>query len=254
MWRRWGLIVALLVVGTGLLLAGWASTDYLQTVFANVGTAVLLVLPILLIERAIGGRIGRVEAKADLTAKDVETVRQEVGRTVTRLDELTAATEARIAADARADDALRQSVEDEASCANVLRALRRAVEIGAISDGGVRVEVPNIYERVRFLPGPADCLGVVVERIDGEELARFEWCNDEPPDALMHRVAQGLQRHNVYPGDRSFDASGMFEQLLRTLMIGIEHHRSGGALDLAPLVEIHRGGQWGDHVVRRAVS
>lgn len=245
-------------VGLLMVLGGGVAEGYPQAVLLEVGAAFLLVVPVLLFEQYVSSRLSEVQARTEQAVQDltesfgaeIETVREELSRTSARLDEINDLTRNRIQRDAVADDAAIEAFEEHPSQERAVALLHRALEIGAITEHGVRVQLPELWERLRFAAKTAydeslqKYLPVVLESLDGTRIAGLKWTEGEPPDEFMHRVAGELQRIGLFPGLGAFDATAIFRQLLHTLRLGISMRRHGSTVVGSPLVELPLDGQW----------
>jgi hypothetical protein len=109
--------------------------------------------------------------------------------------------------------------------------------------------LPESDLRLRFSPRPpgddSDDGGevrLVIEEADGTPLgSETSWSAREPADAVLTRLATGLQRVGRYPGERSFDARAVFECLVRSLKLAVASRSEGRDRDLGRLTELAYG-------------
>lgn len=265
---KWAMVG--LVVGGGAFIA-WGSSqqDYLQSALLEIGAALILVVPLLFLERLMESRLSRLreasEEKIETVRAEVENVRQGVQEARTQIRELGQATASRIAA-MRDDDAdAVRAVRDDVTEGNVWNLLHRAQDRETLDRRGVRVRVPGSAFRLRFRAVPAagtagGSVAIEVEDRNGDPAsAAEEWSPAEPADMALAALVAELQRTGGYPG--SFDAEAIFERLadaLETVLNLRSAGRKGGPL--GRLIEID--GPWAitdrglEHLTdsRRAIS
>lgn len=231
-------------LGVAAVIAGGQIEDgYLQSAFLEIGAALLLAAPLFLLERLLEARVSRAQEAAATALRDVAEVREEARRTSERLDDLTSQTRAEVGSlatqDAELYDALRADVT-----ANTLRnLLQRGQQLRAIAEAGIRVQVPLMFDRLRFAPAQDGEVLVAHEEIDGEVVSVLTWGVDERASQLLGRIAVELQRSNRFPGEDPFDGAEIVKELLRTVQVPIDARRRGSVLDLSPIVELC-GDQW----------
>ena len=144
----------------------WMSRVYLQSAFLEVGAALLLAAPLILVERLVDQRLKTVET-------GVQNVAEKVNRTQTKIDELGQETRSRIAAARQSDTELLEELETSPSERTVWNALQRAQEFAAVDHDGVRVRIPDASLRIRFnvTPGDAMTAGPVEISVEDSERA-----------------------------------------------------------------------------------
>ena len=242
--------IALLLLSGGLLVTIGAVLDktsgYLAAVLLEIGAALFLAVPLILLEQLLSLKIKESEANVQ---DQLEVVAEDVHRAQTRIDLLGDETLHEIAA-ARASDAeMVERLRADSSESNVWRALHRVQELLAVDDAGVRVRVPGASLRMRFKarPGDATAAGPVdisVEDRDGKKITGFEsWSPDESAVDALVSLAQDLWRQGAYPNDERFDATEIFQSLadvLGTVLHVWTSGRPGG--QLGRVIELH--GPW----------
>jgi hypothetical protein len=242
--RPWLVSAGLVGVGIGMMLAGWRSQGYASATWLQVGSAFLLVAPLYYLTRLLGQQVQRVQQSTAQVANRVEHAEA----TLARLEDLTARTEEQAVALTEADQRAVDVFENEFGWRAVHDLLARGRKLDAIAIGGVRVRVPHMWERVRFVPPPGEGstpderLRIVVEGLGGDEKGLVEWRDGEPAEAMTQRLVEELQRIDRFPAG-GFDVTAMLRQLLTTVEIAVRNRREGLGLDLAPLVEVF-GTQW----------
>jgi hypothetical protein len=263
------------VFGVGLLIAGGAlpSGSYLIGVIQNIGVALLLLVPLLLIQRAVVEQLDQVEENTRLAVEDLSDqvleVREQVERTTARLDELSGATLDAVQEGRRRDQDLFKAFEENPTLATLRPLLDRADDLNAISASGVRVAIPGTPLRMRLRTRDIGAqfakalaatdhvpFAVRLEHSDGELLEHIQWWPAQDAAQFATSVADALQRRNAYPGDTAFDATELFKRLLETLRIGIEARTRARPIvgRVPPIIEMTRPnclqsfavvGEWG---------
>lgn len=249
---RWRLAAALTAVGlVALFLAALLQDNsYWSSVLIEVGAAIMLLAPLLLIEQ-------RFEQRQQQLLERVEDIAQQVQQTRIRLDQLDEATQVRIEQATRDDEALFRSFEESQRFGTASYLMQRALELNAITPDGVRVAIPG-HElrplatlRLRFRLANDDLISVSVEDRNGRTVLhrsgaikdnRALWDKAKTVDALMSDVVVRLQAIGVYsPG--AFRPEAVMRDFLETLQLGIESRTAVVPLKIhEPLIERLRGG------------
>jgi hypothetical protein len=254
---KW-IMLALVIGGAAMVFWGSREDSYFAAALLEIGAALFLGIPLLLLERVMNTRMSEVQRAAKAAQESihsvetkVQTVQQDVKEARTAIDELGRATAERISA-ARAEDSRAiQALRHDPSETNVWGLLNRAQDLEALDPLGVRVSLPGTPFRVRFGALPPDpaarraaVVRLAVETPDGDELAADEeWSAAEPAADALTRLARELQRAGKYPGDARFDATLLFERLASTLETVLAL-RTGGrrGAQLGAVVELI--GEW----------
>jgi hypothetical protein len=228
---KW-VMLALFVLGAGLITLGAFEGHYLQSVLLEIGAALLLVAPFIFLERVTTSRISEVRSEVAGVQKDVQ-------RAQTRIEDVGRATAALITAERKAETDALEALRFDPSEEKVWQALHKALEEGAIDPRGVRVRLPD-GDRVRFTPladsdGGAGTVAVALENRSGDQLpgtSTVKWRSEEP-------AALPLARLGKYREVESFDATSIFNDLVNTLEVvlssrvrGREGRPLGSALEL----------------------
>jgi hypothetical protein len=245
-------VIGLLVIAVGWAVQGntidihGAAHTFLPGLLANIGTALLLGVFFLLIQRSLSAQIRQVDATTQSVEQQVRDVRQEVADTVSRLDDLTGETAELLQATRDTDTAIADAVEQTASFDAVAQLLRRGRELGAISSYGPRVAMPH-GERLRFRQVYEDgdesrpMIWVAQESPSGvDREIRAIWSAGEGFPAVMVGLAEEMKKRNAYPGDSVFDSTGLLRRLIETVSLGIgsREHARGDMQNLGPIIEI----------------
>jgi hypothetical protein len=234
---KW-VMLALLIIGAGLVTGGAFQDRYAASVLLEIGAALFLVVPFIFLERLTGSRITAFREATEESIQKVKSevvgVRKDVQRAQMRIDNLGEATIAQIDEDRKAEAEEIEALLDDLSEENVWRALHRAQENGAIDHWGVRVALSDGV-RVLFRPLPegddgerAICLAL--EDTSGEQLRNSRSVRWSPEDS----AAQALARLGKYRPSGSFDAQSVFRRLVETLKVVLASERGG----LGPAVEL----------------
>lgn len=239
--RRFNVVTWAALLGASgavlVILGASQDDDYGGAVLLEIGAALFLAIPFVLLE--------------DVIDKAETSLRQDVNEARTQIGELGEATAARLAAARHADSEAARALREDATEPNTWMLLRRAHDLASLDPRGVRVSLPDSSLRIRFTAERASAddqgAGVVllaVEEADGERLAGSEmWSPQEPADEALTRLADELQRAGRYPGDGSWDADAIFDTLANTLE-RVVNMRTGGleGAHLAPVIEVE--GEW----------
>jgi hypothetical protein len=198
----------------------------------EVGAALFLAVPLILLERVLGERIKNVDAK-------VQNVAQTVSRAQTTIDEISEETRSRIT-EARAGDAeLLEQLNHDPPERTVWDGLHRIAQLSMLDPAGLRVQIPTSELRTRFRPDSAGPVRISVEDRDGTPITGDgSWIPDDAGEVLAE-LATSFQLA-PYAVDIEDHATEIFEELaatLKTLLRLRIDGRPGGPLDR--LVELH---------------
>lgn len=269
--RSWVFGAAVAVAGGVVLYLGSRIDGYAVGVLQNVGVALVLFPLLILAERAFEKLLARtVEAvRADVEGR-VGEIREEV---TAALDQLSQATQDQLR-QARDDDeqSLRRFTE-KSNAADLSALFRRAAELDAISQHGVRVRIPGTVRtpnvanlsrlfrralanaselRLRFQSAAlmpiapaqgvelsAEAFLVETETADGRKIGQpMVWEPEQAAPVFARRLAEKLTQHD-YPGGDAFDASAVFGHLRDTLALGIRARTGAAGWDrqVGPILE-----------------
>lgn len=250
------LVAALtLLIGTGLIFGGseLQHKHYMSSLLLQAGLAVLLVLPLLLLERLFEYRVAESEIKTARevggVARDIEAVSAQLTETRQSLADLKTETSERLKQAADAQTALIDDARAEPTFSNIRELFQVAEGLRAISEHGLRVTVPGQWERLRFrslstAPSAAretaePVFFLVVEDTAGKSIgvqtARSP--GESPSDALV-AIAEAWKRVGSYPGDAAINAERIFGGLVKSLGVTIKSRQIGGDNQLSPLIEL----------------
>lgn len=221
------------VGGLGALIAALWLTDaglgeWAAGVLVNLGAAVLLVVPLYLLNRRLDARIEnvRAETKASVEALTdrVSTVEHEVGL---RIDDVAASVSKRLAEERVQDLAAFDSLVEMPTWQTVREALRRADALGLISrERGPRVCVSEewrVFLRIDFqsrytveVGGPDGYITLTIESFDGGKIDQITWERGENFEEVMVRVGRAVQR---LTSGTNWDIRAFFNELRDALAV-----------------------------------
>ncbi|WP_433332940.1 hypothetical protein [Spirillospora sp. CA-294931] len=216
------------ILGVILVAVGWIidGANYIPGLLLEAGTTLMLLVPVVVLGLAIESRVRRTE--------------QRILETAARLDALSAATRERMIEHHRHREELFGHAARAPDRQLIQTLLSDALQIQAISEIGVRVQIPHTPVRARFLPcSPNQAeLRIRIEEPEGAELAELGWAATEPADVFSHRLADQLRSCQNYPGEAAFDPSVIFMRLINTLHTAVTSRTGDRPHDLGPLIEI----------------
>ena len=248
--------VAVVAIGAGLIAAGWLldSHDYSSSLLRESGILVLFVLPLLWVEHLFERRI---EASEKQTRREVGEVAQDLTAVSARVSEarqslsdLQEQTSSRLQAAADAEAALTVEAREQPSFDTINKLFRRADELHAISEHGLRVGLPHLWERLRFQSlnvvasvasgEPSQpVLVLTVEDTAGKSIGvKAVWEPQQSPDDALLALAAAWKPVAGYPGDSVFDAEWIFGRLIDSVDLAIRSRRMSGDGQLSPLIEL----------------
>jgi len=244
--RRWLIPLAAVALGGIMMLAG-ALVDgaYASGVWLQLGAAVAAFGPLYWLQWLTEKGVTEVRRQAQETRSTVEHLSHEIEaireQTVASLDDLRGVALESVRERRRTDEDAFRRFKEEPTFENIAGLIQRARELGAISERGVRVRLPDTTLRLRFpLPGRPDngnspVLEVGLEeedatlphdatapRVTVRGQRPVQWAATQTAAEWAASVAPELQRLNRYPGDELFDPAGALEQLISLLRLAIE--------------------------------
>lgn len=241
------------MLGVILILTGWWAEDrhYLSSFLLEAGSTVLLVLPLLWVERIFEARISETEQQTARQARQIEHVAERLDETRQSVADLQRQTSERLEAAASAEDSLARNAREDLTFATFRELFERALKLNAISEHGLRVAVPGQWERLVFRrlysvektvvseSAAAPVFMVHVEAASGSPLnVRLAWGAEESPSDFLVRLAETWKPTGTYPGDSAIDAGLIFARLIDSLDIAIRSRRTKGDTQLSPLIEL----------------
>lgn len=218
-------LASVTVAGISLVAAGWAiqGQAYVPGLLMQLGTSMMLLVPLALLGFILENRMRRAE--------------EQIRATAAQLDTLTAVTRQRLAEHRRQREDLFSAANRNPTQDMLRLLLDEAVEVGAITAAGARVQLPGHPVRVRFRPDDT-AIVAQAEEPDGTVLGLVTWQAGEPATTFAEHLAARLRAVDRYPGDTSFDPAAVLAQLLKLVQLGIEARTGERARDLGPLIEI----------------
>lgn len=198
-------------------------SGYVPALLLQLGASMMLLVPLALLGFMLEGRLGRAE--------------EQIRATAARLETLTAVTRQQLAENRERrenmfDQAIRTPDEER-----IHALLSEALQTGAIAASGVRVQLPKSPLRLSFRPDGGR-VEVRIEEPDGTVLEHVTWDSSEPVTKFTHHLAGSLKALRRYPGDASFDPTGMLQRLLEVIHTGIKARTGELAQDLGHIIEI----------------
>ena len=199
--RAWGTGIGLFLLGVAVVVLGGGTFDlvslsaYWQGVAANVGVAILLIGPLVVVERTISAQITDVGERVEEARVDSREARQEVKRvadaTEATLSNLTSEVRAGLEAIRSRDVGLHHRVLDEVTQESLVALSHRAMELSALDRLGIRVALPetSIWVRARAIKRQAEgesepvwLIELEAQRKKGEAIgtASVIWSPGEP--------------------------------------------------------------------------
>jgi hypothetical protein len=215
------------------------STPFWLGLWLNLGAASLLFVALYVVERAVLDRRveqARVEI-GDAVDRQLGELRSEMGVSIGELERRFAD---QIQQREQDDQTLLDAFHEQPTAATTSDMLARATALGAVSSDGPRVEIPNIYERVRFAPDGNGGVKVILERWNTEPIKTVPWDEGWDASSMFLHVAEALQAEGLYPGEGSFSPDRMLTQLAETVRIAVGARTARGTAphDLGPVIEL----------------
>lgn len=227
--------------GMGMIAAGWIISGgaYLPDVLLQVGSSLVLVVPLVWLGWTIEVRLRRTEQRTTSIATELTGVRQAVAR----LDDVGAATRARLEESRDHLQEVLQAAEEQPTGENLARLMQMSAGASVVSGDGVRGRISGTELRLRLTLADDEGVRIAIEHPDGTPIDRLEWPPQSPADTVSEDVAGALTAHNLYPGDQHYDASATLRAVLDTVRAGIVARTGPTPRLLGPLTEIP-GRQW----------
>ena len=243
------ILCAAAAVGAISVAGGWIiqGRGYMPSLLLQVGSSLVLVVPLLWLGRLMEARLRRAEERSRAISASLTDIRARVDETATRLGELGALSRQDVAEQHTEDLRAADIAEEQFSRGNLLHLAERAISRHAIARDGVRVRVPGTECWLRLRadsPGAGEkTLKFILEGRDGATAATIAWAEGETPSGVTARLAEALVACNAHPSENAHlseeasDISAMFRRLLNTIRTGLQHQEPG-AHRLGPLVEM----------------
>ncbi|TCO57949.1 hypothetical protein EV192_10511 [Actinocrispum wychmicini] len=226
-------LASVLATAFGLVMVIWGwilqGAEYLPNLLLQVGSSLMLAVPLLALGRTTERRVRRTE--------------QHLADVRDRLDNLDEITSERLVDRHRQRELLLRAAEAEPTSERLQVLLREASFIGAVDPNGVRVRLPETARWLRF--AEADRLvRITEERRDGTPGDTVRWRGDDSVKA----IATALRL-------RSREVESAARELVRTLRMALSARTGDSGLRLGPVIEVSNK-QWaistdGLHCVQR---
>lgn len=251
------LVIGVVVtVGAGLIVTGWLADpdSYLSSLLLELGATVLLVLPLLWIERVLERRVetseARTRVRVDDVADEISGLSESVAETRQSLADVQEQLASRLQESANADRDLVTNARHDFSFDALDAVFQRAAELGSLSARGLRVAIAGQWERLRFRrvseaepEEPAShtqpLIWLSIEDPAGNDIGvSVVWRRDETIIDAMATLAEAWTRKGSYPGDSALDLERILERLLLSLEVAIQSRRTRGEAQFHPLIEM----------------
>lgn len=238
-------------IGIGLALASDAE-EYVSSSLLEIGATLLLVVPLVFVERALERRVERVrtttEASVGKVEEDVQMLRHEVGEATSRIGELRSEFLDQAGQRREHDESAVTEAREAISWESIAALLDRAESLGGVSGAGLRVKLQHVWDRVRFRQVRAEppvgeeyepMIWISVENVGGGDTGiKTIWKPGEKAIDPLLRLAEAWQKEGTYPGDSILDPDHLFGSLVDALATAIRSRTNErGAEALHPLVE-----------------
>lgn len=219
-----GVAVGTLIIGIGRCYEGLSGYD--QSVVVNIGTAIALIGPIYVAERALSRRIGIASQSADAAKVSADDARDAAGEALAQVGELSASVRQRLE-DVRADDRdLRTRASTGHDQADLVALYDKAAGNNSIDRLGLRIPGPDPIDwwiRIRVAHraengSPVDLVELTFEDPDLHTVGQGAiWSPGEPVAEVFVRLAGDLHEAGAWPGDVAFDAEKILSEVTRAL-------------------------------------
>jgi hypothetical protein len=228
------------VLGTLLVVAGWVmqGRDYVPGLLLQIGSSLLLAVPLLLLGRVLEARLRRTEARAESISSGLADVRTQLDEATARIEDLGDATRERIQQQREDDQSALRAAEQDISHASLVDLLARATRSGVVAAQGIRVQVPGAARWLRIRLDDRDglpALTLTLENRAGRAPEPVRWPAGEPPQALAERLIDALHATGAPAAADLFDATELFRRVLGTLRCGFDN--LGGLGGVCAIIE-----------------
>lgn len=239
------LFVFIVALGAGLIVLGDVLTkwsDYNRSIFAALGTALVLIAPLAVGERLLRTIVEDAKDAADQARQSAEQAQHLAGSLQDQLSNLLNLP--------RREVAEREQQASNGSFSSLVSLYDEAHKYTWIYDKGIRVETG--------FPG-CNWAKMTVERgKTGEDVVRFDleavpfksisisvdWTPGETAAQFLARVAQRLQQVNRAPSDATFKEPGLPALFARALRKAIQLHADSGGTAVVDSIILFFGDRW----------
>jgi hypothetical protein len=235
-----GLVTA---AGITALAGSWLaeSSAWWSSVFIEIGTALLLLAPLLSLTKRIEGRVEESERqtlrRVDELTETVSSAQENLARTMADVSLIVGQ---RLAEERRSDEDVYEALKFAASREDLIGALRRGRNYGIISASGPRTDLFDTDFYLRFSLHDGDMPRVVlgIETIEGEKFHSEEWKPGQSLPDLLTELGRVLKKRGRWPGEVAYQPGYAFEELADLLLIGSRVHARGG--DVRGIIQLVR--------------
>ncbi len=234
--------IALVVLGAALIAIGGFLTglsEYERSIFAHIGTAILLVAPLLVAERSLRGRVRVASDRAAEAAQSAQFAQAAVDDIDRKVRDQ--------ATQFRTEEEERLKRAENGDFQALAELYAEARTRGWLDRLGLRVstEVDDLWLRLRAVrpaPGGRETSSIELS-LEGADLERIGapviWSEGEAADGPLGRLEGELRRTDRWPGDGRIEWSRLLQRVAETigLVIGL-HVGPGGNYPVRQVVEI----------------
>jgi hypothetical protein len=210
--------------------------DYLPDLLLQVGSSLLLLIPLVVLNRMLERRLESAEREARSISSDLADVRSQVRRTAARIDTLGVDSPGDVAKVKRRRTEAFERLGTNPTADGLGDLLSYAAHIAATPADGLRARLPGEDVWLRMTTAE-DGVTVTAERRDGEPITSTTWRDPEPARALLARVRTSA---GAEPGR---DDGPVLTELVRTLRLAVESRTGDRPHDLGQVIE-SCGAQW----------
>jgi hypothetical protein len=205
------------VIVAGALVPGLG--NYAQSIFVNVGTAMALFGPLLLIERQLDRRITDASQQAVRADERARAAERQVG-------DLSERVQAGFDLVRERDSELQKRAATGADQADLVALYDRANQYGSIDRLGLRLAAPKLSEvwmRIRVVHREEEGSGVALAELSFEDNRlrtlgdAVIWSPGEPAEDVFVALGENLQRTGRWQGDSPFDALAILASFAHAL-------------------------------------
>jgi hypothetical protein len=198
------------VMGIALIIVGGilnGLSPYMEAVFVNVGTAMALFGPLLLIERQLDRRITDVGRQAERAGEQARVAVRQAG-------DLSERVQAGLREVREEDEVAKERAAKGEHQEDLVALYRRAASYGSIDRLGLRIAAPDPFEiwmRIRVISREEDGEPVDLVELSFEDQnlnplgGTVLWSPGEPAEEVFLRLAKHLQQVGAWLGDDAYD-------------------------------------------------
>lgn len=198
------------LIGVVLIIAGGVLdglSPYKESIFVNVGTAMALFGPLLLIERQLDRRITNVGRQAEQAGEQARVAVRQVG-------DLSERVQAGLQEIRDEDEAVKERAAKGEHQEDLVGLYKRAASYGSIDRLGLRIAAPDPFEiwmRIRVISREdnGDPVDLVELSFENQNLSpaggTVIWSPGQPAEEVFLQLAKNLQQVGAWLGDEAYD-------------------------------------------------